>query len=258
MTAILLTIAYDGTNYAGWQVQENALTIQECMMRAGAKFLPEGFTITTASRTDAGVHAIGQRAVLKADTKIPTAKICDAFNSYLPEEIRVWQAEEVPQDFHPRYHAKKKLYVYRIWNSRIAIPAYRSDHVLFRRPCDPEKMQAIAERFVGEHDFNAFSCARKTVKDTVRQIYRCEVRERKDSHVDPSIGRAFEIYVEGNGFLYHMVRILAGCIVEWGSREEMMPEEIDHRIKEAFRTGDRNLAAQTMPASGLCLLKIEY
>lgn len=257
MKSILLTIAYDGTNYAGWQVQANALTIQECMMKAGAEFLAAGFTITTASRTDSGVHAIGQRALLKADTPIRAENIKQAFNSYLPEDIRVWKAEEVAEEFHPRYHAKKKLYVYRFWNGKMEIPALQRNHALVKRKCDPERMNYIAGKFIGRHDFNAFSSSKKKVENTVREIYRCEVIENRDTYVDTAAGRAFEIYVEGNGFLYNMVRIIAGCIIDWSGREISL-QEIDERMERAFLTGKRSLSDRTMPAKGLTLLKIEY
>lgn len=257
MAAILLTIAYDGADYAGWQVQDNALTIQECMMKAGACFLPEGFTITTASRTDAGVHALGQRALLRAETAIPAEKINEAFNHYLPKDIRVWKAERVNDDFHPRYQAKKKLYVYQIWNGRTGIPVYQRTHTLIRDKCDYQKMQYIADKFIGQHDFNAFSSAKKTVKDTIRRIYRCQVEICPNPYIDPDLGQALAIYVEGNGFLYNMVRIMAGTIIDWSS-QNISYREIDARLEKAFQTGDRNLTARTMPAKGLTLLKIDY
>ena len=194
MQTILLTIAYDGTAYAGWQTQANALAVQECMMKAGASFLPAGFTITTASRTDAGVHAVGQRALLKTESIHGSQKVLNAFNSYLPADIRVWRAESVPANFHPRYHAKSKLYVYKIWNGNVELP---------------------------------------------------------------ECGQAYEIYMEGDGFLYNMVRIIAGCIVFWGSSSISRPE-IDDRIRRAYQTGDRALASKTLAAKGLTLLEIKY
>lgn len=257
MQTILLTIAYDGTAYAGWQTQANALAIQECMMKAGAAFLPPGFTITTASRTDAGVHAIGQRALLKTTSIHSPRKILSAFNFYLPKDIRIWRADPVPADFHPRYHAQKKLYVYKIWNGNIELPGYCRDHVLVRPPCDYDKMRYIAARFVGRHDFNAFSSKKKTVEDTVRQIYRCQVLAKTDPYIGKDCGQAYEIYMEGDGFLYNMVRIIAGCIVFWGS-SAISRREIADRIDRAYQTGDRALASKTLPAKGLTLLAIDY
>ncbi len=257
MQAILLTIAYDGTAYAGWQVQENALTIQECMMKAGEQFLSEGFTITTASRTDAGVHAMGQRALLKTEAAMPPDKIKNALNHYLPEDIRVWRAETVENDFHPRYHARKKLYVYRIWNGEVALPFYQRTHTWIPKACDDQKMRYIASRFIGEHDFNAFSSQKKAVKDTIRQIYRCEVVQKQNPYIERNKGRELEIYIEGNGFLYNMVRIMAGCIVDW-SAASFSEAEIAQKIEQAYQTGDRNLTARTLPAKGLTLLEIKY
>ena len=257
MQTILLTIAYDGTAYAGWQTQANALAVQECMMKAGACFLPVGFTITTASRTDAGVHALGQRALLKTESSHSPKKLLNAFNSYLPQDIRVWRAESVPDDFHPRYHAQSKLYVYKIWNGSVELPSYCRNHVLIRQRCDYDKMCYIAEQFVGRHDFNAFSSRKKTVTDTVRQIYRCQVIEKIDPYLGRECGQAYEIYIEGDGFLYNMVRIIAGCIVFWGS-SSISRQEIADRICRAYRTGDRGLASKTLAAKGLTLLEIRY
>lgn len=257
MTAILLTISYDGSHYAGWQVQNNALTVQECMMKAGSNFMPEGFTVTTASRTDAGVHAIGQRALLKTDKGISPQKAMDAFNYYLPEDIKIWRAEAVSEDFHPRYHARKKLYVYKIWNAKTMLPLMAKDHALYSGVCDIEKMNYIAGKLVGRHDFNAFSSQKKSVTDTIREIYRCEVVEIKDNYIGRDCGGEYHIYIEGNGFLYNMVRIIAGCIVKW-SAPNVSYEEIDRKIQEAFDTGNRESAAQTMSAQGLTLLEITY
>lgn len=257
MRGILLTIAYDGTNYSGWQVQDNALTVQACMMEAGRKFLPAGFTITTASRTDAGVHALGQRALVKTDSPIDPERIYEAFNHYLPKDIRVWRSEEVGPDFHPRYHASKKLYVYKIWNGRVEVPAYQVDHVLIQKKCKLEKMQYIADRFLGQHDFNAFSSTKKKVTDTVRQIYRCQVVARPNPYIGEENGMAYEIYIEGNGFLYNMVRIMAGCIIAWSSRQISLAE-IDQQMERAYRTGQRIPGVKTMPAKGLTLLQIDY
>lgn len=257
MQAILFTISYDGSRYAGWQVQDNALTIQECMMKAGRSFLKDDFTITTASRTDAGVHALGQRALLKTESTMPPNKIKHAFNHYLPKDIQIWKAEMVPQDFHPRYDAKRKIYVYKIWNGTVEMPLMAKDHYLFERETDFQKMQYIAGKFVGEHDFNAFSAKKKSVKDTVRRVIRCEVKEVLQEHVGPEAGKAYYIYIEGNGFLYNMVRIIAGCILDWGSAK-MSEEEIDRQMEAAFQTGEREFAARTLPAKGLTLLEIFY
>lgn len=257
MINVLLTICYDGTNYAGWQIQKNALTVQECMMKAGAKFLPEGFSITTASRTDAGVHALGQRALLRTEKEMPPQKIMDAFNYFLPKDIKIWQAEEVDEAFHPRYLAKQKLYLYKIWSGKTEIPLIASDTVLESGTLDLEKMRYIAAKMVGIHDFNAFSSAKKSVEDTVREIYRCEVVKESHPHIPEEKGCGYNIYVEGNGFLYNMVRIIAGCIVKW-TVQDLSYAEIDARMQEAFQTGNRDIAAQTMPAKGLTLLEIRY
>lgn len=257
MTNVLLTISYDGTDYAGWQIQKNALTVQECMMKAGAKFLPDGFTVTTASRTDAGVHALGQRALLRTEKEISPQKIMDALNHFLPPDIKVWRAELVEEGFHPRYGAKQKQYLYKVWNSKTEIPLLATDSVLESGRMNLEKMQYIASKMVGIHDFKAFSSAKKTVEDTVREIYRCEVIKVHHPHIPSEVGCSYHIYVEGNGFLYNMVRIIAGCIVKWAV-QDLDYKEIDRRLEEAFQTGNRELAAQTMPAKGLTLVEIRY
>lgn len=244
MKRIKLTVAYDGTAYAGWQLQPGQPTIEGKLNSKLSDLLGEEITVIGASRTDSGVHALGNVAVFDTDSRIPAEKICLALNQQLPEDIRVQASEQVEPDFHPRRTVSQKTYEYRILNKRIAIPMERlySHHVYYS--IDVAQMQKAAEYLVGEHDFKSFCSVKTQAESTVRMIYRLSVSKAGD---------IINISVTGSGFLYNMVRIIAGTLLEVG-RGAYPPE----KISEILKGCDRSLAGPTAPANGLTLIDIEY
>ncbi|MGN1205367.1 MAG: tRNA pseudouridine(38-40) synthase TruA [Eubacterium sp.] len=241
---VRLLVAYDGTNYHGWQIQTNAISVEEVLQKALCDLLREPVELIGASRTDAGVHAQGNVAVFDTNTRIPAEKIAIAVNQRLPEDIRVMKSEQVNDDFHPRYAVSEKTYEYHISNVPIQLPTERLYSYFVYLPLDVEKMQKAAALLVGEHDFAGFCSAKSQVQTTVRTIYRCEVEKS---------GHQICIRVTGSGFLYNMVRIIAGTLVEvgLGRREIAM-------VSQAIEKADRALAGPTAPPEGLSLIKIEY
>lgn len=241
---ILLTIAYDGTNYNGWQRQHNGIGIQEKIEEACYKIFRQNLKVIGASRTDTGVHALGQRGLIHVDTNIPVDRIPYALNSVLPEDIVIRDAKEVPEDFHPRYSAIKKTYHYRILNEKFQIPQYRNISAFISSDLDIHAMNEAAQHFVGTHDFAAFCSAGSSVKTTIRTIYEASVQKQS-----PFI----TFKVAGNGFLYNMVRIMAGTLIEIGIGKK---EPSD--IKDIILSKNRNLAGKTAPPQGLTLIEINY
>lgn len=244
MKRIALVIAYDGTDYAGFQIQKNAVSIEEVLNKSLSELLNEDVHIIGASRTDSGVHALGNVAVFDTESRIPGEKMAFALNQYLPEDIRVQKSYEVPLDFHPRYHNSRKTYEYRILNTRIAIPLYRNNTYFYHRKLNECKMQEAANYLLGEHDFKAYCSVNAQVNDTYRIIYSIDVVREGD---------IVTIRISGNGFLYNMVRIIAGSLVQVGigSKE---PEW----IKEVLDSKDRQKAGACAPAVGLTLMEIRY
>ncbi|MDF2984821.1 MAG: pseudouridylate synthase [Eubacterium sp.] len=245
MRNIKLTIEYDGTNYHGWQVQKNALTVQECVEKALAKLLGTEAGVIGCSRTDVGVHAYGQVAHFFTNSTIPGEKFSYAINNLLPDDIVIQKSEEVSGDFHARYSSKGKKYRYLICNSahQSAIMRNRACHV--RPELDFEQIKKAAAHFVGEHDFAAFQATGGQVRSTVREIYSMNVSKKEDNLI--------EIEVTGNGFLYNMVRIIAGTLIYVGMG----------KLKESLIPGiikglDRTKAGKTAPAQGLYLMEIYY
>lgn len=244
MKRILLTISYDGTNYCGWQRQKNAATVQEAFERASSRLFKTDIESIGASRTDAGVHALGQRAVIDIETTIPTEKIPLAINSFLPDDIVVTEAEEVDLDFNPRFKAVKKTYEYRIYNSTFRNPLCRNYSEYVREKLDINSMSRAAEAFIGEHDFKGFCASGNSSKTTVRKIYSLEVKKEANFIV---------IRICGNGFLYNMVRIIAGTLIYVGMGK-IKPDSIG----EIIASHDRTKAGKTAGPSGLTLIKIVY
>lgn len=244
MKRIKLTVAYDGTAYAGWQLQPDQPTVEGKLNKALSELLGEEIAVIGASRTDSGVHAFGNVAVFDTDSAIPPEKICLALNQRLPEDIRVQTSKEVPPNFHPRKTTSRKTYEYHILNRRIAIPTQRlySHHIHYE--LDVMKMQEAAEYLLGEHDFKSFCSVKTQVLDTVRTIYQLNVSKNVDN---------ITISVTGSGFLYNMVRIIAGTLIEIG-RGAYPPE----KIRSILEGCDRSLAGPTAPACGLRLIQIEY
>ncbi|MBS4979821.1 MAG: tRNA pseudouridine(38-40) synthase TruA [Lachnospiraceae bacterium] len=241
---IKLTIAYDGTNYCGWQVQPNGITVEEVVNKALSKLTGEAIAVIGASRTDSGVHALGNVAVFDSATSIPPERIAMALNQRLPDDIVVVQSEEVAPDFHPRYCDCEKTYEYHIINTRTPIPTKRLTNYFVSYDLDVSKMQQAADYLVGEHDFVSFCNVRTQVEDTVRTVTELEVLRQ---------GEEITIRISGNGFLYNMVRIIVGTLIRVG-RGFYTPEN----VKEILEAKDRKAAGVTAPAHGLMLVEIRY
>lgn len=241
---ICLTVAYDGTAYCGWQVQKNGRTIEGELNRALGELTGEEILVTGASRTDAGVHGLCNIAVFDTLSRIPGEKFSYALNRRLPEDIRVRASKEVDKDFHPRHCRSKKTYEYHIVNSEFPNPVKRLYAHFTYVPLDEEKMRRAAAYLVGEHDFASFCSAGSQAETTVRTIYELDVARD---------GEEIIIRVTGNGFLYNMVRIIAGTLMEAGCGR-MEPE----KMREVLAAGDRAAAGPTAPACGLILVKYEY
>ena len=244
MKRVMLEVAYDGTGYCGWQVQPNGITVQEVLNTHLSELLKEEIVTIGASRTDAGVHALGNVAVFDTNARIPGEKISYALNQRLPEDIRIQMSKEVEPDFHPRYRNSRKTYEYRILNRRFQVPTERFYSHFTYIPLDENKMQEAGNYLLGEHDFKSFCGTGAQVKTTVRTIYDLTVERR---------GEMITIRVTGSGFLYNMVRIIAGTLMEAGSGA--YPPE---KIKEIIREKNRTAAGPTAPAKGLTLIKIDY
>lgn len=241
---ICLTVAYDGTAYCGFQVQNNGRTIEGELNRALKDLTGEDIRVIGASRTDAGVHGLCNRAVFDTVSRIPGEKFSYALNRRLPEDIRVQESKEVSPDFHPRHCGSKKTYEYHIWNAPFPNPVKRLYAHFTYVPLDTARMREAAAYLVGEHDFASFCSAGGKALTTVRRIYGLEVEEN---------GAEIVIRVTGNGFLYHMVRIIAGTLMEAGCGR-MAPE----KMREILEAKDRAQAGPTAPACGLVLRDITY
>lgn len=244
MKRIKLTIAYDGTNYCGWQVQPNGITVEEVVNKALKKLTGEDIQVIGASRTDSGVHALANVAVFDTHTTIPPERISYALNQRLPEDIVIVKSEEVAEDFHPRYCDCSKTYEYHILNTRIPIPTKRLTNYFVSYDLDVEKMRKAAGYLIGEHDFVSFCNVRTDVEDTVRTVTELEIL--KD-------GEEITIRISGNGFLYNMVRIIVGTLIRVG-RGFYEPE----KVKEILEAKDRKAAGVTAPPHGLILAEIRY
>lgn len=241
---VKLIVSYDGTNYCGWQIQINGITIEEILNRELSRLLNEEIAVIGASRTDSGVHALGNVAVFDTYSRIPPEKMCFALNQRLPKDIRIQNSCEVPPDFHPRFCDSIKTYEYKILNRRFDIPTLRLYTHFVYMPLDVEKMQQGAAYIVGEHDFKSFCSARTQVTSTVRTIYALDI-EKKDDIIS--------IRISGNGFLYNMVRIIVGTLMKVGLG--IYPPEHVGEILEAL---DRNSAGPKAPAKGLTLIGIKF
>lgn len=244
MKRIRLIVAYDGTNYCGWQVQPNGETIEGVLNRELSALLGENIKVTGASRTDSGVHSLGNVAVFDTDTRIPAEKISYALNVRLPDDIVIQDSCEVPSDFHPRHCDSRKTYEYRILNRTFPMPTRRLDTYFFYRKLNLKRMQEAAKYLEGTHDFKSFCSVNTAVEDTVRSIYSLTVQKQDD---------IITIRVQGNGFLYNMVRILAGTLIQVGL-EERTPEQ----MPDILNARDRSAAGPTAPAHGLTMMGIEF
>lgn len=244
MKRVMLTVAYDGTAYCGWQVQQNGDTIEGELNKALQGLTGEKIQVIGASRTDAGVHGLCNIAVFDTESRIPGEKFSYALNERLPEDIRVRRSEEVSLGFHPRRCASKKTYEYHILNCEFPNPVRRLYSHFTYVPLDVERMREAAGYFVGEHDFSSFCSAGSQAETTVRTIYKLEVEKSGDEIV---------IRVMGNGFLYNMVRIIAGTLMDVGCGRKK-PED----IPDILEARDRKAAGPTAPACGLILTGYEF
>ncbi len=244
MQRYLLKIAYDGTFYHGWQVQPNAVTVQYVLQNAFEKFLSVRPNLTGCSRTDAGVHAKEFYCHFDLIDPIPSDGIIKGLNSVLPEDIRALDCKTVEPDFHSRYSAVAKEYIYTIDNSAICSP-FDSKYVYhYTGEINIENMRSFCEKIVGEHDFVGFSSAKRSTTDTVRTIYSCDIIRE---------GNLIKLKIVGNGFLYNMVRIIAGTALGFATgRFDICKAE------EIINSKDRSFAGNTLPAKGLVLNKVYY
>ena len=273
MKKIKLTIAYDGTNYVGWQIQKNGLAVEQVINEHLSRLLKEEIAVCGASRTDSGVHARGNVATFYTETRIAPEKISLALNQGLPDDIKIVRSEEVPEEFHPRYANCIKTYQYSILNCRYNDPTLRlySDYVYYY--LDVEKMRQAAKYLVGEHDFIAFSSSGGQQKTTVRKIHRIDIMSQwlDPEEESPSAAPAgaadpekngstkdyrpkkITVTISGNGFLYNMVRIIVGTLEKVGMG--VYPPEY---VKEILDSRDRRLSAPKAAARGLTLMGIQY
>lgn len=241
---VKLVVAYDGTNYCGWQVQPNGITIESVLNRELSKLLKEDIVVIGASRTDSGVHSYGNVAVFDTNARMPAEKISYALNQRLPEDIVVQNSCEVPPDWHPRHCNSRKTYEYRILNREFPMPQRRLDTWFVYRKLNIPAMCEAARQFEGTHDFKSFCSVNTAVEDTTRTIYSCELEQQGD---------LLTIRVTGSGFLYNMVRIIAGTLFDVGIGK-IAPEDIPAILEKK----DRKAAGPTAPAHGLTMIGLEY
>ena len=239
----MLTVSYDGTNYCGWQWQPNGITIEEVLNRELSRLLREEIHIRGTSRTDSGVHALGNLCIFDTETRIPPEKICYAINQSLPEDIVVQDSREVPPDFHPRKWDSEKTYEYTMVCSRFPNPLMRRYAYFLHQKVDVTLMRKAAEYLVGEHDFASFCTPRTQVETTVRCIHRLELKEDGDT---------ITLRITGSGFLYNMVRIITGTLLEVG-KGRIPPEQ----MKDILQARNRSTAGPTAPPQGLRLVEIK-
>ena len=241
---IAITVEYDGTKYCGWQIQPNGNTVQAELEKAVETVTGAKSSVTGSGRTDAGVHALGQVAHFDTDADIPPENFAPALNAVLPKDIKVRKSEEAADGFHARFSAKKKTYAYNFYVSDAQRPLKDRYAARVPYPLDLSLMEKAAGFFVGEHDFRCFFASNSSVKDTVRTIYSAKIEKDGENYV---------FTVCGNGFLYNMVRIMVGTLIEVG-RGKKTPQS----VSEMLEKGDRSLAGATMPPQGLTLLSVEY
>ena len=245
MRNIKLTIEYDGKDFNGWQKQPNKLNIQGTIEQAIKSITGEDVELNASGRTDAGVHALGQVANFKTNSQIPIEKFAIAINSRLKKSIVIKKAEEVDERFHSRLNCKRKTYRYIINNSPYGTAIYRYLETHIPQKLNVEKMKKAVKYFIGEHDFKAFKASGTSSKSSIRTIYKAEVLKIPNNR----------IYIEltGNGFLYNMVRIIAGTLVDVGTGK-IKPEDIEKIIESKDRTN----AGKTLPPQGLYLVCVNY
>ena len=244
MKRVGLVVAYDGTHYSGWQTQPNGTTIQGVLNDTLSELLGEKIETIGASRTDAGVHALGNVAVFDTESRIPGEKFSYALNQRLPEDIRIQLSEEVEPDFHPRYCDSEKTYEYRILNRKFPVPTERLYSYFYHYKLDVDKMKEATSYLIGRHDFASFCGSGAQVKTTIRTITSMDVWRDGDM---------VTIRVSGTGFLYNMVRIMTGTLTDAAAGRL---NEAD--IRREFESGERSCLGVTAPPHGLYLKCVEY
>lgn len=244
MKRLLITIKYDGSAYHGWQVQNNALTVQEVFQNAVEKVFSSRLDVKGCSRTDSGVHANMYCLTIDTDMNIDNTGVIRALNTHLPKDIAVTGCKEVRYDFHPRYDCLGKRYVYKLYNAQIRDPFLEKYTYHYRRKIDAEYLDKEAKAFLGQHDFKGFCCIKSDVEDTVRNVKNFDVKRDGDM-----------IYftVEADGFLYNMVRIMVGTLL-FVSEGKIKQGE----LKNIIDSMDRTKAGKTAPPQGLYLDKVIY
>lgn len=240
-----LTLCYDGTRWKGWQKQGNTdNTIQGKLETLLSRLLDQPVEVAGSGRTDGGTHARGQVASFRAKTDLTPQEILAGLRQYLPADIGAISLEEAPPRFHARLSCVGKTYVYRIWRSESPNVFERNYLYFYREPLDLDKMRRAADQLVGRRDFRAFCSLKKFKKSTVRTLEAIEIED---------LGPELRLTFSGDGFLYHMVRILVGTLLAVG-RGELEPEDME----EILSSGDRTKAGETVPACGLCLEEVRY
>lgn len=244
MRNIRLLIEYDGTNYAGWQWQKNEKTIQETLLKTIEQVIQENTKLYGASRTDAGVHALGQVANFKTTSNIPSQRLVHAINFYLPYDITVKHAVDVSESFHAQYCAKSKIYQYTLFNDWIRTSLNRHFCYMYGFKLDIDKMTSATKYIIGIHDFTSFTTKAWCEKNRIRTVKRLDIRKE---------GKYIYFTIEANGFLYNMVRTIVGTLIEIG-RGKIPVEDVE----EILNSKNRKLAGPTAPARGLCLIEVKY
>jgi len=240
----MIEVEYDGTNYSGWQIQTNARTVQEQITKAIKLVLKEDVKMNASGRTDAGVHAKGQTANFFLEGSIPTNRIANAINSFLDTDITILNAREVPMNFHARYSAESKKYLYRIYNSPTRSSLHRNYSYHVTHKLNLAHMELASKQLIGTHDFRAFMSNKSSVTNTVRTIYSINF-DKSNNNISVSF--------HGNGFLYNMVRIIIGTLVQIGSGKRPIDD-----LKRILESKDRRNAGHTAAPQGLFLEKVYY
>lgn len=243
MKKMLLTISYDGTAYHGWQVQPNGITVQQTLQDALQRLLGKRVSVTGCSRTDAGVHARRFACHIECDDNFPENAFLKGLNSLLPSDIAVVDCAQVANDFHARYNARGKKYIYSMYVGALN-PFYSRYMLHLENMPDIELMNKFCKGIIGTHDFAGFSSSKRTVEDTVRTVTDCRVVQNENE---------IKFEIEGNGFLYNMVRILAGTALAVGQKR--LPFDC---YNDVLKNKDRTKAGDTLPALGLVLYDIYY
>lgn len=244
MRNIKLTIEYDGSNYSGWQIQKNGVSIEGILTEAISNLVGHSIKLIGSSRTDAGVHAKGMVANFFVESSIPEENFAAAINSKLPRDIVVLEAEEVDLSFHSRYMSRGKLYSYTILNRKAPSALLRNYAAHVREALDIDSMKEACKFFIGTHDFAAFKSTGSSAKTSVRTVRMLKIESKDD---------LIKIFIEADGFLYNMVRIIVGTLIEVG-KGKIRPDD----VKGIIESKDRKSAGKTAPPQGLCLEKVYY